>query len=210
MTEAPFWTVFPTHAVKTDWTDHGESHRAVMRLFERELPGAAHERRATGQILYRVDHHLDGSSTVLVQSRHALETAPPQARATTIPRGGWDLAAGTPVLFRVAVNAVRRRTERDDAGRRRESLSTLAPDEVPEWVSAKVSDALTLDEVFGHTRRTHHHRRHRDRTPPRFVVDTVDGLATVADAAALQQLRLDGVGRGKAYGAGLLTVRPLG
>ncbi|WP_409484401.1 type I-E CRISPR-associated protein Cas6/Cse3/CasE [Arsenicicoccus dermatophilus] len=210
MTEAPFWTVFPTHAVKTDWTDHGESHRAVMRLFERELPGAAHERRATGQILYRVDHHLDGSSTVLVQSRQALETTPPQARATTIPRGGWDLAAGTPVLFRVAVNAVRRRTERDGTGRRHETLTTVAPNEVPQWVAARLATAMTVDEVFEHARRTHRHRRHRDRTPPRFVVDTVDGLATVTDADALQQLRLSGVGRGKAYGAGLLTVRPLG
>ncbi|WP_168581965.1 type I-E CRISPR-associated protein Cas6/Cse3/CasE [Gephyromycinifex aptenodytis] len=210
MTEAPFWTVFPTHAVKNDWTDHGESHRAVMKLFAQHLPGAAHERRATGQILYRVDHHVDGSSTVLVQSQEALETAPPQARATTIPRNGWDLAAGTPVLFRVAVNAIRRRTERDAIGRRHECLSAVDMDAVPEWLASKLAGALTVNEVFDHTRRTHRHHRQRDRTPPRFVLDTVDGLATVDDAAGLQRLRLGGVGRGKAYGAGLLTVRPLG
>lgn len=210
MTAAPFWVTFPTHAVNTDWNDHGQAHRAVMRLFERHLPGDAHERRATGQILYRVDQHLDGQSSVLVQTRHPVEVLPPAARATTVPPSGWEIPQGQPVMFRVAVNPVRRRTERSDDGRRREVVSSLALPDVPPWLADKLAIGLNIDEILNHTRRTLHLRSRASGTPPRLVLDTLDGIATVTDAAALQRLRLDGIGRGKAYGAGLLTVRALG
>ena len=40
-------------------------------------------------------------------------------------------------------------------------------------------------------------------------VDTVDGIAIVKDSVELEKILLNGVGRAKSYGCGLLSIRPL-
>lgn len=72
--------------------------------------------------------------------------------------------------------------------------------EMEPWLISKVGQALAGIEILAHF---------RDKNasgPHKLVVDTIDAVATVADPLALTELRLQGVGRSKAYGCGLLTV----
>lgn len=64
----PYWTSFPALAISgVDWDDHDEAHKAVMRMFPRDLAGPSEQRRATSGILFRRDV-LNGVPTILVQS----------------------------------------------------------------------------------------------------------------------------------------------
>ena len=80
------------------------------------------------------------------------------------------------------------------------------------WLAQKLSPALVDVAILTHEREVVGGQRssgsfeHSDKV---VQVDTIDGVARVADASALNTLLSQGVGRARAYGCGLLTVRPL-
>lgn len=206
----PTWTSFPAHAVPgTDWSDHTQAHRAVMRLFSPALPGPRRHRRAAAGILYRLDVQPDGGLLVLIQSQTPAELLPPQARALTLPPRRWEIPAGIRVTFRVAVNPVTRRTVKHEGSRRTEATATLPAAEMPAWLAQKLHGALILDTITNQARSATTSRRHdRHAAPPRVIVDTVDAIGTVTDPAQFARLRAEGIGRAKSYGCGLLTAIP--
>jgi CRISPR system Cascade subunit CasE len=176
-----------------DWNDAEQIHKAVMSLFREDLPGPQHQRRATAEILYRVEHH---AARILLQSATAPAHSDYGIRTTHLSGLATHLTAGTAVRFRLDINAVR-----CQAGTHRR---TPVPDaDLPQWAAARLHPALTavtlLDQPVT-VRRT-------DNSPLR--VAHLTGTARINDPDALLGLIRSGVGRAKAYGCGLLSVVPM-
>ena len=181
-------------------------HRATMHLFPQMDEAAP---RANANVLFRLDTAPGGAPFFLIQSQHeptGVETAQIKMVELTAPE------AGTTIAFRLAVNAIKRKThggvipiafDQEEHG-----------DEVPgitEWLSQKLSPALTGIELLNHQRQVLGTDRRGAKRGSDFAVqvDTVDGFAQVADPVHLQELLLKGVGRAKSYGCGLLSIRVL-
>ena len=169
-----------------------DRHRAVMSLFPASLPGNVGLVRATSNILYRFETSPAAGNVVLVQSDIALADAH-RWPTREVPLTALTAPVGVAVMFRLAAYTIRRN---------RKEERPIALDDVPAWVESKLAGALTDVTVFDVNRDV--------LTGPhpgsKMQIDTIDGVATVADDAALAKLTHQGVGRGKAYGAGLLTI----
>jgi len=201
-----YWAQVPAGLLDVpDWDDPRGLHRAVMAMFPADLPGGEQERRATSKILFRVDETATGR-VVLVQSLVA-PTNPPASTKIKAVHCGTAMSPGTAVRFRVAVNTVMRRRRSD--GKHRDA--PLPPDQVDQWLVGKLTGALTEATILASARSVYG----TDRKGPKpgsasaLQVDTIDGVAKVGDPDRLLTLVVDGVGRAKAYGCGLLTVSPI-
>jgi len=207
---AVYWTQFPAHALSgTDWSDHANAHASIMRLFPARLDGPPQERRSTAGVLYRVDAHPDQCPTVLIQSLVSPELTPAPAQTLTVPSRAWDMPAGTPVAFRVTVCPIRRHNPpKGHPGKER--TTPVPDDELDTWVTSKISPAFTDVKILNTMTHATLARPGQGRAcPPRVALATVDGVAVITDPDTHTLLRVQGVGRAKAYGAGLLTTRPL-
>lgn len=201
-----FWAQVPAGLLDVaDWDDPRTLHRAVMALFPASLPGAEQERRAASSILFRVDDTATGR-VVLVQSLVAPTQAPPRAKVKTV-HIGTAMTPGTPVRFRVAVNAVTR-SRRPDG---KHGDAPLPENQIDDWLTNKLTGALTAVTILSSTRSVYGTDRKglKKGSLTALQVDTVDGVGTVHDPDRLLELVVDGVGRAKAYGCGLLTVSPI-
>lgn len=225
LTQFPGASLTDSDGQPVDWTDHEAAHRAVMRLFAPRLAGSPERRRHAAGILYRVDVAANGDGipdpTILVQSLVRPEVVPPVARSIEVSESAWTPATGAHVIFRVAVNPVRRTTRYFvDAAKKkpappgtrtrhaRQTSSAVPVGEIADLIFRKTGGALTDVDVISHLRDTTETRR--GRAFHRVIVDTVDAVATVDDPTALDRVRREGVGRAKAYGCGLLTIKRLG
>ena len=209
MTRTVYWTQFPPHALSgTDWTDHSNAHASIMRLFPARIPGPHNGARSTAGILYRFDTHAGQPPTVLVQSLIPPELTPAQARTITVPDRAWATTSGMKVQFRVAVCPIRRHKPPKGTPGGERTIPVPA-DELEAWAIDKLAGALDQVQVLNVATRTTSAARTRGQRacPPRVNVATIDGIATVIDPDGLTGLRVHGVGRAKAYGAGLLTTR---
>lgn len=187
-------------------------HRAVMGLFG-EL-----ESRASVGILFRLDRVAGQAPYFLVQSEIAPEIPEGitgiEVREVELPQ----LTEGQPVSLRVAVNAVRRKTE--DVGGKKKTQVTPVPfdfdeqaaerneETVSAWSARKLAPALRELEVVNHVRDVLKDPRARGGSKT-LQVDTIDAIAVVGENEALARILREGVGREKAYGCGLLSVRGL-
>lgn len=207
---APYWTSFPLHALpQTNWADHADAHRAVMRLFSPRLPGPKPERRSHAGVLYRLDPQPDATINCLIQSAQAPELLPPNGRVLTVPTVAWTIPAGQHIMLRVAVNPITRRTVKEPGTTRRTVTATLPTDDTGPWLANHLASALEIEHIINHTRTITTARRSTRDAPPRIIVDTLDAIAVVRDTTQLQHLRTNGIGRAKAYGCGLLTAVPI-
>lgn len=194
MTTTTYWSAVPAHELEQrDWRDASATHRAVMALFDPDLPGPADQRRATAGILFRIDETPHGRF-VLVQSGLA-PTRPTPGTLTKDATPALHVPAGLRVQFRVAVNAI----QRPGTGGTR----CVPVEQISEWVATRLAPSLADVVVLNHRREVRGKGNHA------LQVDTVDGHATVSEPDKLADLLRTGVGRAKAYGCGLLTVAPL-
>ena len=191
-------------------------HRAVMALFE---DSDSANPRAQWNVLFRVEHLPGQPPFFLIQSSVAPVNLPEGAEM--ISRELPLVPEGTPVAFRIAINAVRRQNR--DSGSDPRSNGGIKPvpfdgdEQAPEsisrmtpWLQGKLAGGLSDLEIINHRREVLGTSRQGRKTSHRVVqVDKVDGAAIVADSAQLNKLILNGVGRAKSYGCGLLSVRQL-
>ncbi|WP_051866673.1 type I-E CRISPR-associated protein Cas6/Cse3/CasE [Corynebacterium atypicum] len=187
-------------------------HRAVMGLFG-ELEG-----RASAGILFRLDRVAGQAPYFLVQSKIAPEIPEEltgiEVREVELPQ----LAQGQTVSLRVAVNAVRRKTEEVDGKKKTrvtpvpfdfdEQVTEKNEETVSPWLARKLSPALRELEVVNHVRDVLKDPPARGGSKT-LLVDIIDAIAVVGENEALARLLREGVGREKAYGCGLLSVRGL-
>ncbi|MDK7198350.1 type I-E CRISPR-associated protein Cas6/Cse3/CasE [Actinotignum sanguinis] len=195
------------HKPQNGWSlkDPQVRHRAIMALFphiETERP------RAEMGILFRLDHVPGEAPFFLIQSREPVPQLNLPHEAAMKEVALQELQSGTPVAFRIAVNAIQRI---GTGGTRSIPLDGEEPDpgvpSLSEWLSAKLSPALTDVEIINSRREVLTTGSGENKRA--VQVDTIDGAATVGDGAALLTLQKNGVGRAKSYGCGLLSIQVL-
>lgn len=190
-------TLIPAHTIKVrSWSDHGELHRVVMGLFaSTDLPGEASEKRLSRNILFRVDETAAGK-LVLVRSDVAPTNLPREAKTKSVAVETPPL--GTPIRFRMTVNAIHRSRSADPSIKRGKGITPV--EQISEWVATRLGAAFEDITVFTHDRTV----VTSGKSP--LQLDSIDGYAVVRDPETLEVSLRKGVGRAKAYGCGLLTV----
>ena len=184
-------------AGRPNWNDTYWIHTRVMRLFG-DL-GRDDTARLRGGVLFRVEPDI-GTGRILVQS--AEPTVDGSLRSVDLANTLTHLRDNQRVGLRLKINAVKT-VNRTIDGKLRQQRENVPLDDLSSWVEGKLQGGLrdfyALDIVAA---------TERQKGTPLFVA-TVDALATVADASTLASLVASGVGKGKSFGCGLLTLRPV-
>lgn len=220
----------PQRRATRDWLSSRQKlHAAVLAGF---APGL----ETSGRVLWRCDtgdHRL--VLYVVSPSRPDFAHLVERGGWSTAP---FDVAEYGPFLqrisvgqryrFRLAANTVRSTKDGTKVGERGRLVAVGSRSAQEEWLLTRAaslgfavpSDPGDLigpsDEVIARRnlvltgRETVQFRRSSDGTPRRITLATAqfDGVLEVTDADALRSTLALGVGRGKAYGYGLLTLAP--
>lgn len=199
----------PRHrAVHSDLRDAVRLHNRVMST----LPdGLGESSRLTAGVLFRVEHSAHGAS-IIMQSNIAPDPTrlpPGYAQVKTIDLTPFlgALREGLPVRYRIDGNASQRLgrfTEQGKPG----SVKVLSGAAAEDWWARKAAAAglalrsvhsLAQDALPGHR---------KDGQRVKHAATRFEGLATVADPQVLRETVRTGIGRGKAYACGLLSLAP--
>ncbi|MFF2557963.1 type I-E CRISPR-associated protein Cas6/Cse3/CasE [Nocardia sp. NPDC058058] len=194
-------------AVNRDLRDATEMHRTLMKLVPDGLGDSA---RMRSGLLYRIDVS-ENATTLLVQASSALT-------ADRLPDGYGELEVkdlrpmfaalrpGLGVRYRIAVNPAKRARLPIEEKNKRGSIVPLSGPDADQWWTRRAAEAgLQLKSLLPTPLDP---ARRRSGPPLRHSLVRYDGTATVTDPAALTTAILSGIGRGKPYGAGLLTLAP--
>ncbi|QXJ25748.1 type I-E CRISPR-associated protein Cas6/Cse3/CasE [Actinomadura graeca] len=194
-------------AVLKDLRDATHLHRRIMTLFPDGLGDRARHQAAA---LFRLEEQPDGFS-ILVQSsiKPTLDNLAADygaARTTSLTPLLKGLTDGANVHYRIIANATSKLGNNTTAGRPKQVVPLHGADADQWWQRQADSAGLILrslhsSQLPGATGRRGNARMTHART--RF-----DGTATVTDSATLIEKIRAGIGRGKPYGCGLLTIAP--
>jgi CRISPR system Cascade subunit CasE len=193
-------------AVRHDLRDAVDLHRRVMTLLPDGL--GADARRQAG-VLYRLETTRTGPR-LLVQSLLEPEVAfLPEGYGTT-RTGRLDhlidrLRPGVLVRYRIAANASLRRPRGWTGPGKPGQVVALRGARAEEWWSRR-AEQLGLELRSAVARPLPDARGRRDGTEVRHSMTQFDGIAVVGDPAMVEHAVQVGVGRGKAYGCGLLSL----
>ncbi|MFW0108281.1 type I-E CRISPR-associated protein Cas6/Cse3/CasE [Rothia sp. P7181] len=212
-------TKFPAHLALSRASNHSPSsqgflldspkfrHRAVMGLFDENLESS--NPRSKHNILFRLDSVPGHAPYFLVQSSIPVQAEDIIEELETKEISLQSPQEGTPVAFRLAINGIVRKS------RSHEIVHVPFDGEDPEnplsftnWLEQRLSGALKDISVMNHQRQV----LGADRTGKKqgdltVQIDTVDGFAYVDSPSALEQILLNGVGRAKSYGCGMLSIK---
>lgn len=176
-------------------------HRAVMDLFG-HIGGSSP--RAGAGIIFRIEPATPGGFPGALLIRSGAEPLNTVEGMRVRAEHGAP-AEGTPVAFRLAVNAVRRQKDGGVVPVPRDDTPVEGFDGMSEWVAGKLAGALCEVDLISHDRSVLGRRSGRP-----VQTDLVDGFGVVEDPGHLQTLLAAGIGRAKNYGCGLLTVKSIG
>lgn len=197
----------PRHrAVQRDLASAVDLHRTVMRLIPDDLGEQA---RTAAGLLFRLDE-MPQTITLYVQSQATLDPARlpdgyGQADLRDLAPMFKALRTGTNVRYRIVASAIRRPRPVD--GKKTPAVA-LSGAEADQWWAQRAQQAgLAVHTVLSN--------RLHPATSPRKLGENVyhtltrfDGLAAVTDPDTLIAAILAGIGKGKPYGAGLLSLAP--
>jgi CRISPR system Cascade subunit CasE len=194
--------------VQRDLRDAHQMHRTVMRMVPDHL--GTSPRRQAG-LLYRLDQ-TDTAITLLVQAAHLdpdkLPAGYGQADVKSLAPMFSALRENLPVRYRIALNPTKRqRLPLDDKGHRGKLLP-LSGQEADHWWHRRATEAGLQLHILTPTNVAPIQRHGSNDQPLRHSLIRYDGTATVTDPRALADALLDGIGRAKSYGAGLLSLAP--
>jgi CRISPR system Cascade subunit CasE len=190
--------------VRADLSNVNQLHKRVMMLAPDDLGDNA--RHQTG-VLFRLDQD-EHTPSILVQARIPLDTdrLPAGYGRTQVKDLAPMFSALTKnqgVNYRIAANASKRLPKPDPAATKRGSVIALHGAAAEDWWRRHAHTAgLTLLTITSSPVGA----AHGDGI--RHDLTQFDGTAVVHDPHALAGAVLDGIGRGKAYGAGLLSLAP--
>ncbi|MBJ6636916.1 type I-E CRISPR-associated protein Cas6/Cse3/CasE [Streptomyces sp. DHE7-1] len=197
-----------SRTVQRDLRDATQMHRTVMRLAPDNLGTSP---RRTAGLLYRVDETTT-TSTLLIQGNTLDPSRLPadygHADLKDLTPMFTALRKDLPVSYRVVLNPVKReRLPLEHKGQRGRIIPLSGPDADQWWIQRAADAGLQL-HVLTPTNLAPARPRGADAPPMRHSLIRYDGTATITDPDALTQAILTGIGRGKAYGAGLLSLAP--
>ena len=198
--------------------------RNTMRAFaEPKLFHGAIERSFTGERhrnLWRIDA-LNGSQYLMIVSEER-----PDLNAVVEQFGyceasaPWETRDYTPLLnriqpdtrwhFRLTANPTKHAPGNASAGQRGKVMPHITAEHQQRWLMEKAPQhgfSLTVGEFLAVQEQWYQFRKYLDggRSVSLLGV-TFEGMLTVTDADMFRRALVEGIGRGKAYGMGLLTV----
>ncbi|MEV6274874.1 type I-E CRISPR-associated protein Cas6/Cse3/CasE [Nocardia sp. NPDC051832] len=201
------------------------THGAVMKSFP---PGTLDNALGDGRLLWRIDKnsndvHLYVVSPAAPDFTHIIEQAGwPTTGAWETRKYGQLLDKLTPGQlwhFRLTANPVRNVKNRSDpeTARARGKVTALEADQELDWLHRKtISAGFGLTKAGPATQREDDVRiiSRENRTFMRsgrkvtLSTATFEGVLEVTDADLLRTTLIQGIGRAKGYGCGLLTLAP--
>lgn len=200
--------VNPAHpTVRRDLQDIHRMHQILTKLFCPPDFGP-NSRRAAG-LLYRIEHTNAGVS-ILAQSRTTIDV---QRLPSGYAYGGtrdldplFDLLQpGVQLRYRIVANP----TKQLNVPGKRGTLRPVRGDSVFGWWERKAADAGLSVKVTDITQtKVMRGIRVKNGRDDRVVLTTatIEGIATIDKPHQLHESLLAGIGRGRAYGCGLLSV----
>ncbi|MBW8484438.1 type I-E CRISPR-associated protein Cas6/Cse3/CasE [Actinomadura parmotrematis] len=193
--------------VHGDLRDVGKLHRRIMKLFPADLGDQA---RLQAAVLFRIEETRSGTG-ILVQSnlKPDLERLPDTygtARSKTLSPLLESLRNGATVNYRITANATSKLGKNTTAGRPKQIVPLTGPDADDWWRRQAEAAGLVLHSLTSTPLDSATGNRQGGRMT--HVRTRFDGTATITDHQALLTRIRSGIGRGKAFGCGLLTVAP--
>ncbi|MFB7337752.1 type I-E CRISPR-associated protein Cas6/Cse3/CasE [Streptomyces adustus] len=194
--------------VQRDLRDATQMHRTVMRTVP---DGLGNSPRQQAGLLYRLEES-DTSSTLLVQAARLDPARLPAGYGKTEVKSLAPMFAalskGLAVRYRIVVNPAKRErlslAEKNKHGK----IIPLSGADADQWWLRRAADAGLQVHVMTPTSLEPVRPRGTPAPSMRHSLLRYDGTATVTDPAALTEAILTGIGRGKPYGAGLLSLAP--
>lgn len=180
------------------WDDPQSAHRAVMSLFPEKLEGLPSERRATSNILFRTFEGPQKSDVLLSATSPLLHTPEGLSEAKLsllLPR----LTVGTPVYGKVLLNAVKRKSRSGSS-----ATIPVPSSEAAAWAKEKLSLGFSPVEISTSTRLQLGKKGAGGNS---LAVALVEFYGVVAEPQIVQDWVVAGIGRARAYGCGLLSLR---
>ncbi|ONH58799.1 hypothetical protein CcI49_19975 [Frankia sp. CcI49] len=194
--------------IRRELADADRLHKRLMMLIPDDLGDDA---RTLAGLLFRVDRTRTGTR-LLVQTRlePALDRLPPgYAQAATRKLGPFldSITNGAAVHYRLTANAAKRggRTAGPQEGKIIPLRGAAADDW---WANRAARCGLELRSLTGTPEDDVTGLRYDGRRI-RHALTRFDGHAIITDPEAVCSAVLDGVGRARSYGAGLLSLAPL-
>jgi CRISPR system Cascade subunit CasE len=196
-------------------------HRLVMAGF-RAVDGDG--ARAELGVLHRLDVTREGGLLLLIQSDDEPgDWASALAPGSLLQHDGVSVRSAAPLLaaieagavfdFRLRANPTKRLQQDDPAGRLQKGarVGLRGPAQLAWLVRKGAQHGFSVDEVTV-VDQEHQTERGRRRGSDRLVLEgvTFAGQLRVTDAAALRSALKSGIGSGKAYGFGLLSLARAG
>jgi len=196
-----------SRAVQRDLASPHELHRTVMSGFPDDLAASAE------RVLYRLEQMERGNQIwLLVQSQLAPDWN--GLDATYLAKTGrenpavkeFDLqpAPGQRLTFRLRANPTRRLVQPAGKGKR---VGIYKVDEQIQWLNRKAENGGFVVESVLPTQQQRADDRKRDL---KFLSVQFDGILQVTDSEQFALALANGIGSGKAFGFGLLSVARAG
>jgi len=195
--------------VRRDLRDAVSLHQRVMSLVP---DGLGADARQTAGVLYRVDETRTGS-VVLIQAR-----IEPDGGRLPLGYGDLDmrdltplvqaLRPGTQVHYRLAANASKRVAKAEGRLKAGQVVALSGVEAGQWWQRQATARGLALVTCFARPLPQARGER-RDGRRVNHSVTCFVGIATVVDADLVRTALAVGIGRGKSYGCGLLSLAPV-
>ncbi|MET9796262.1 type I-E CRISPR-associated protein Cas6/Cse3/CasE [Nocardiopsis alba] len=185
-------------------------HHRLMSLFP---DGAGQNARQTFGVLFRVEDTPRGPQILLQSNTEPELSRLPMhygANQTKELSPLLDaLEAGRYVRYRIAANAVRRPGHTTKAKNDVNSVVPLLGKEAEEWwIRQAEASGLTIHRLGSQTLDAARGERKEGQHKIRHARTLFEGTARITDACLLRERTITGIGRGKAYGCGLLSLAP--
>ncbi|WP_019853869.1 type I-E CRISPR-associated protein Cas6/Cse3/CasE [Actinopolyspora mortivallis] len=183
-------------------------HRRVMSLFPDSL---GNNPRAEAGVLHRVEHS-HAEAVVLIQSTLTPDTTRlPRGYATTAHRDLGPLLTALEVGMRARYRIVANPTRIETTDEGRKQRRQLVGDHAVAWWHRRAEEAgLELESaMLTREYRLVGDKSQRSRRPHYHGATQFDGSATVTHPEATFRAVLEGIGRAKSYGCGMLSLVPL-
>ncbi|MFD7450571.1 type I-E CRISPR-associated protein Cas6/Cse3/CasE [Kitasatospora sp. NPDC059827] len=193
-------------------SDHAiDLHHRMMSLFPDSVADTEARRRLG--VLFRTESTTAGQQ-ILLQSAQPpdLDRLPAgygQAATKTLSPLLEALRDGLQVRYRIAANPIRRPSR---ATRELYQLKAVVPLQGAAaedwWTRQSEATGLTLATLRSTPLDAARGRRRSDQRPIQHDRVLFEGTAVITDADRLRTRLTDGIGKGKAYGCGLLSIAP--
>lgn len=194
-----------SRSVQRDISYPREMHRTVMRGFPDHLD------KSQERILYRLDQSDRGTQLILlVQSQQEPDWSglddgylvDTEGKNPAVKRVDLSFRQGQRLAFRLRANPTKRLGEGSNQGKR---VGLYRVEEQIQWLNRKAeAGGFIIESVLPAQQQRADDRKH----DLKFLSVQFDGILQVVEPTLVQKVLAEGIGSGKAFGFGLLSVAP--